>query len=215
MKKCGIYKIAIKENLYIGSSSNLYRRFWEHSWKLKNNRHNNQHLQNCFNKYGKEFFKVEILEYCENNILLEREQFYINLLCPNLNKSPVAGTTLGLKMTPEQCLKRKLNNLGRKHSEETIEKRISKIKGRKYSEEHRKKISESHKGKTLSKEHKEKIINSNKKTVACYDKNGILIKIYTCSKETLYDGFTPTNVTRCCKGKLKTHKNLIWKYYDK
>lgn len=215
MKKSGIYKITILYNTYIGSSSNLNRRLWEHKWRLKNNKHSNTHLQNVYNKHTIINLTIEILEYCELNILLEREQHYINLLKPNLNKAPVSGTTLGLKLTKEQCLNRKLNNLGRKQSKETIEKRVLKIKGRKYSEEHRKNISNSKKGKPISKEHKEKLINSNKKSVISYNKEGILIKIYSCAKETLLDGFTPTNVIRCCKNKLKTHKNLIWKYYDK
>jgi len=215
MKKCGIYKITILNNIYIGSSSNLHRRMWEHSWKLKNNKHVNRHLQNVYNKYGINNFFIEIIEECNVDLLLEREQYYINILKPNLNKSPVAGTTLGLKLTEKQCLTRKLNNLGRKHSEESIQKRVSKIKGRKYSEEHRKNISNSKKGKCISEEHKLKLINGNKKPVCCYNKEGILIKIYSCASDTLIDGYTPTNVTRCCKNKLKTHKNLIWKYYEK
>jgi group I intron endonuclease len=213
--KSGIYKITILNNIYIGSSSNLARRLWEHEWRLKNNKHNNNHLQNVYNKYNIENFITEILEYCKLEVLLEREQYYIDLLNPNLNKAPVSGTTLGLKLTKEQCLTRKLNNLGRKHSKESIEQRVSKIKGRKYSEEHRKNISNSKKGKSLSKEHKEKLINGNKKSVGCYNQDGVLIKIYTCAKEALSDGYTPTNVTRCCKNKLRTHKKLIWKYYDK
>jgi len=215
MKKSGIYKITILNNIYVGSSSNLDRRLWEHKWRLINNKHINSHLQNAYNKYNAENFITEILEYCELEVLLEKEQYYIDLLKPNLNKAPVSGTTLGLKLTKEQCLNRKLNNLGRKHSKESIEQRVSKIKGRKYSEEHRKNISNSKKGKYLSKEHKEKLINGNKKSVGCYNQDNILIKIYSCAKETLLDGFTPTNVTRCCKNKLKTHKKLIWKYYDK
>jgi group I intron endonuclease len=213
--KSGIYKITILNNIYIGSSSNLARRLWEHEWRLKSNKHNNNHLQNVYNKYNIENFITEILEYCELEVLLKREQYYIDLLKPNLNKALVAGTTLGLKLTKDQCLTRKLNNLGRKHSQESIKKRVSKIKGRKYSEEHRKNISNSKKGKCISEEHKLKLINGNKKPVCCYNKEGTLIKIYSCASDTLIDGYTPTNVTRCCKNKLKTHKKLIWKYYEK
>jgi len=214
MKISGIYKITIVNNTYIGSSSNLNRRFWEHLWKLQNNKHNNAHLQNTFNKHGISNYNVEILETCSNENLLNKEQYYIDLIKPNLNKSPVAGTTLGLKLTPEQCLKRRINNLGRKHSKESIEKRVSKIKGRIYSEEHKRNISKSKMGKKSSEESIQKRLQKTKKPVASYTKEGTLMKIYSCSKETLLDGFTPTNVTRCCKNKLKTHKNLIWKYYE-
>lgn len=212
-KIIGVYKITIKNHVYIGSSSNINRRLWEHFWKLKNNKHVNKHFQNIFNKYKN--LESEILEYCKIEELLEKEQYYIDLLKPDINKSPISGTTLGLKLTPEQCLNRKLNNLGRKHSKESIEKRVSKIRGRKYSKEHRENISKSKKGKSISEIHKLALMKNNKKPVVSYTKTGDLVKIYECAKHTLVDGFTPTNVTCCCKNKLKAHKNLIWKYYEK
>lgn len=214
MKTSGIYKITINiNNIYVGSSSNLDRRFWEHLWRLKNNNHSNKHFQNLYNKYGKNSLIIEIVEMCNNNELIIKEQYWIDLLKPNINKALVAGSTLGLKLTKIQCENRRKINLGRKHSEESIQKRVNKIKGRKYSDEHRLNISNSKKGTILSEDHKNKIINGNKKSVASYNKEGLLIKIYSCAKDTLLDGFTPTNVTQCCKNKLKSHKNLIWKYY--
>jgi group I intron endonuclease len=214
IKLVGIYKFTIINNTYIGSSSNLNRRIWEHKWRLSNNKHVNKHFQNLYNKYGLENLLVEILEICTIDNLLNKEQYYINLYKPNINKAPVSGTTLGLKLSKEQCLKRKLNNLGRKQSKETIAKRVNKIKGRKYSIEHRNNISKSRKGIKLSLEHKLKLIQNNKKKVASYTLENELIKIYDCSAYTKIDGYTPTNVTRCCKNKLKTHKGVIWRYYN-
>jgi len=50
----------------------------QHFSKLRCNKHVNQHLQNAWNKYGKESFEFEVLETVEidNNIketLLKRE----------------------------------------------------------------------------------------------------------------------------------------------
>jgi group I intron endonuclease len=61
---CGIYKILnIKNNkVYVGSSINLSNREYKHFWMLTNNSHDNLYLQNSFNKFGKDFFKFEVLE---------------------------------------------------------------------------------------------------------------------------------------------------------
>jgi len=77
---CGIYKILnIKNNkVYVGSSINLSNREYKHFWMLTNNSHDNLYLQNSFNKFGKDFFKFEVLEYCEPKNLIERENFFIS-----------------------------------------------------------------------------------------------------------------------------------------
>jgi group I intron endonuclease len=36
-------------------------------------------------KYGYSNFSLSILEYCESNVLIEREEYYINLLKPKYN----------------------------------------------------------------------------------------------------------------------------------
>lgn len=46
-------------------------------------------------KYGYGSFKLEILEYCEIDVLIEREQYYIDLLKPEYNICRIAGSTLG------------------------------------------------------------------------------------------------------------------------
>lgn len=42
-------------------------------------------------------FKLYILEYCESDQLLTREQYYIDLLNPEYNLLRVAGSSLGIK----------------------------------------------------------------------------------------------------------------------
>ena len=82
MSKSGIYKITCITNnkVYIGQSTNIQERIKDHKRRLKNNKHDNSYLQNSWNKHGKENFKFEILEICENNfkILNEREIYWIN-----------------------------------------------------------------------------------------------------------------------------------------
>lgn len=65
--KSGIYQIRNINNnkLYIGSAVNLIKRKNGHFSALFKNKHENNKLQNAYNKYGKETFIFEILEYCE------------------------------------------------------------------------------------------------------------------------------------------------------
>ena len=75
----GVYQIFNTETnkRYIGSSIDVERRLKEHKRNLKAHRHNNQHLQNAWNKY-EEYLIFEPLEYCEPDQCLKLEQQYID-----------------------------------------------------------------------------------------------------------------------------------------
>lgn len=77
----GIYSITCLANnkIYIGSSINIINRFKAHKTALNKNKHNNIYLQRSFNKYGLENFKFEILEECNKENILEKENYYMNL----------------------------------------------------------------------------------------------------------------------------------------
>lgn len=83
-KTCGIYKIINTSNgkYYIGSSARVGKRWAEHRWALRNKIHHSIHLQHAWDKYGASCFKLELIEECPKTILLEREQYYIDLLNP-------------------------------------------------------------------------------------------------------------------------------------
>jgi len=80
MKISGIYKIVNKVNgkYYIGSSKNIKRRWSGHKVKLNKNEHFNSHLQNSWNKYGKENFEFLIVEKVSEEKRIETEQKYLN-----------------------------------------------------------------------------------------------------------------------------------------
>ena len=77
---CGIYKIVNKKNnkVYVGSSVNLKSREYKHFWMLRKDIHPNIYLQKSYNKNGVEMFEFEIIELCEENDLIFRENHYIN-----------------------------------------------------------------------------------------------------------------------------------------
>jgi group I intron endonuclease len=105
--KSGIYRIINSANgkIYIGSSIDLDRRRKQHFVELLKDEHCNSHLQNAYNKYGKENFTFEILEIITDQdnikqVLLDREQFYIDTLNPEYNICKIAGA-FGIEHTLE------------------------------------------------------------------------------------------------------------------
>lgn len=139
--KTGVYKIInlITEKVYVGSAVDIERRWCEHKRGLNYNRHHSHKLQNSANKHGIENFIFELIEECDKELLIEREQYWMDLLCSVVNGYNVAPTAG--------------NCLGRVHSEK------SKIKMSNYWKEYWKTHDNFNKGKTqeTSKETRDKL----------------------------------------------------------
>jgi len=56
-------------------------------------------------KHGYSYFKLEILEYCTEDKIRDREQYYIDLLKPEYNILQTAGSSLGFKHSEEGLAK--------------------------------------------------------------------------------------------------------------
>jgi group I intron endonuclease len=113
--KSGIYKIEnqITKDVYIGSSVNLSNRKSRHFKDLEKNIHHSIILQRAVNKYGIENFNFIIIEKCDKNSLLIREQYYLDTLLPLYNILTIAGNSLGhvvSKETKEKSRKYALKN---------------------------------------------------------------------------------------------------------
>ena len=123
--KSGIYQISIKSKAYIGSATNIYNRKHRHLHDLKNNKHCNKKMQNYFNKYGIESLLFGVVEYCDIDVLIEREQYFIDNKKPFFNICKIAGNTKGVlhsektKKNFSKDRKGKQNSLGRVLSKET------------------------------------------------------------------------------------------------
>lgn len=85
-KASGIYCWTNKINgkRYVGRSENITNRMYYY-FSLKPFKSYPGLIYNDINKYGINSFKLEILEYCNIKDLIQREQFYIDLLNPNYN----------------------------------------------------------------------------------------------------------------------------------
>ena len=112
MKTSGIYQIINKVNgkSYIGSSVRLNKRWKRHLTDLKCNVHHSLALQRAFHKYGYNNFEFIILENCEEDKLLEREQYYLDSLKPEYNICRIAGNCLGITHSEETKQKQKESN---------------------------------------------------------------------------------------------------------
>lgn len=101
--KIGVYLLRNLNNkkFYIGSSSDLRRRFKE--YYNVNHLLRNKNLAICaaLIKYGYSQFSLEIIEYCDLSVLFKREQYYLDLLKPEYNILKIAGSFVGFKHSQE------------------------------------------------------------------------------------------------------------------
>jgi len=222
-KVMGIYKITniINGKFYLGSSNDCHQRWIEHLSDLRRNKHHSIHLQRAWNKYGEKNFIHEIIEVVNNvEDILNREQYWLDKLQPfhrdnGYNICSVAGKTIGFKHSDKT--KKLLSDKGKglKRTEET-KKRISEghkgintwTKGMKQSEEHIEKRVKNRRGVPLSDDIKDKMSIK----VLMFNKDNQLLKEYFSISSAQKDGFDPSAIVKCCKGKLKTYKGYKWMY---
>nr|YP_009568462.1 GIY-YIG intron encoded protein [Drechslerella brochopaga]QBL02543.1 GIY-YIG intron encoded protein [Drechslerella brochopaga] len=122
-------KHKISNKTYVGSAIDLNKRFKDYlspSYLAKELLKHNNIIYKALLKYGYDKFDLEILEYCDKNSILKREQYYIDKIKPLYNICTVAGSSLGRITTLETREKlkaawviKKLNQVGVKQVEVT------------------------------------------------------------------------------------------------
>lgn len=140
----GIYRIynVASDKSYIGQAQDLSKRRAGHFYRLRLNKHGNNHLQNAFNKYGESNFYFQILENVSVDELNIKEQCWIDYYGFDslYNLCPTAGSSRGRKPTDETKQKIGAAMLGRKHTDETRAKISAAKRAHKHSEEAIKKM---------------------------------------------------------------------------
>lgn len=146
--KGGVYRWINNLNgkSYIGSSSNLGRRFTQYfsisnlEIEIKKGR---SIICSALLKYKYSAFSLEIIEYCAPEKATIREQYFMYLICPEYNILSKAGSSLGHRHSEETKAKMSI-------AWTSLEERKTKIsalkKGVKISEEIKAKISMAKKG---------------------------------------------------------------------
>ena len=143
--KSGIYMWrgalnTISGKRYIGSSVNLTQRFYAYYNANLLMRDNSMIINKALLKYGYSNFSLEILEYCEPSKcrVLEREQYYIDLLKPEYNisltaRAPMTGrnhSELTKIIMSGGQIGEGNSFYGKIHNEETLKKMSEARKGR-------------------------------------------------------------------------------------
>jgi len=165
--RCGVYAIRNvvdgKNTTYIGSTHCSFNRRWrDHRNSLTHGDHRNCWLQRSWNKYGEIGFEFLVLEYCEKDQnIIKQEQKWLDEIrkdVPVFNLGDIVDAPFrGKHLSEAHRAKMSMAKIGKKrkpYTEETLRK-ISLIrKGKHHTEEARTKMRIAHTGKKLSESHR-------------------------------------------------------------
>lgn len=126
-EKSGIYRWTLNESgkFYIGSAENIKRRlkdYYNVSYLENEIKKNNSLIYRVLLKYGYSAFSLDIIEYCDKTLLIEKEQYYLDLLKPEYNLLKFAYSLSGFKHS--DTTKELMRSLatGRTHTEKSKQK---------------------------------------------------------------------------------------------
>ena len=100
--RTGVYEILNNTSgkRYVGSAVYFSARWGCHKRQLRAGTHHSAPLQRAWNKYGEAAFSFNKILVCRKEDLLLYEQHLIDALKPEYNVAKRAGSTLGVKATP-------------------------------------------------------------------------------------------------------------------
>lgn len=182
--KSGIYMWRHLDSgkIYVGSGKNLGIRLKGYYNVNQLTRVTNMHINRALLKYGYSSFSLSVLEYCSIDVLIKREQYYLDLLKPDYNICTTAGSTLGklhslvakekISETKKGTYLGEENSFfGEIHSVASKERMKEAKLGKILSELTKEKIRESKVGKKFTEEHKSNLslAQSNRKNISIID----------------------------------------------
>jgi len=158
----GIYIITNTCNgkVYIGSAVDLDKRWRVHLHCLRKGVHWNISLQRSWNKNGESSFEFTVVEYCTKEMLLKREQHWLNLYEDGdlYNINPTAGSNLGRKWSSES--RAKMSKAGKeKWQDVEYREKMSKVSKKRWQDpNHRDKMTKIKKKLWLNPDYRESIL---------------------------------------------------------
>ena len=208
----GIYKITCVPTgkVYIGQSCDIYNRWYMHKWELNKQKHVNKYFQRAWNKYEENAFVFEIIEFCDEAVIDDKEKYYINFY-QSTDRNKGFNLDSG-------------GNLNKKHSQETKEKIRQAQLGEKsplyqkpLSKEHKEKISKTLTGIKRSNETIAKLKDIKTKaigkSVVKYSLEGQVLSIYDSLREAgRQNNIDSKNIALVCKHCKKTAGGFQWRF---
>ncbi len=203
-----IYKITntITGDFYIGQTRDLDRRIREHKVNPPPN------MKEDVKEYGWGAFKFEILEECSEDILTEKENFYISTLKPPYNR-----LFKGCERSQETRQKISETLIGHEVSQETRMKLSKSNSGKNMSLDTREKISRAMIGKTngvtsfLGQKHTLESRMKMSKPVICVETNEVFWSIDVAAKRF---NISSSNIDAVLNGRQLTAAGFHWRYVD-
>lgn len=227
-KKSGIYcwKNRITGKFYIGSVVNLTKRlrsYYSFNFLKRELLRHKSYIYSAILKYSHSNFNLYILEYCDQNIILVREQYNIDSLNPEYNILKITSSCLGRKHSEETKAKLSKSAKLRKRKEIFFSPEhtefITKLnKGKKFSLETRKKMSQSALLRKKVNYSPEALLNMKRrsKAIILYNLNSTIFGSYPSIIEAAKDiNCNPITINRALKTEKKLLKRrFIVKYKD-
>lgn len=240
--KSGIYKWTNKVNnkIYIGQAKDLDKRKTQFQYFKK--RYGGVYINNARDKYNSSvFWDYEVIEYCTEDELNEREKYYIKLFNSTdreigYNITEGGDGCIGYVFTEEakkavsEGLKRSYNNLSEKEKKIRSDRQKGEnnhFYGKHHTEETKQKISnklkgifEGEKNPFYGKHHTQELkdIISDRCSKAIYqidpDTNEIIKEWKSASEASKELNCCRKGINNCCLGKLKISSGYKWCYKD-
>lgn len=102
-----------------------------HKRQLVSQCHHSIKLQRAWNKYGEDTFEIVVLMLCPPTECLHYEQKFIDLMQPEYNISPTAGSSFGVKRSEDFKRRCSASHFGKKASQATRRKMSEAKRGEK------------------------------------------------------------------------------------
>lgn len=90
----------VNNKRYVGSTTNLTARLYKY-YSINHLFKNINVINNALSKYGNSKFSFHILDVCDKDKCIKREQHYMDFLKPEYNILNNAGSSLGFKHSEE------------------------------------------------------------------------------------------------------------------
>ena len=182
---------------YIGMSKNLIHRHRAHLHNIRNNKYTWLPFYSAVQHHGIEQFVYGIVEYCDVQLLVEREEHYITLYDTLTNGYNV------------KCAGGGYNPTGNYHQSP---KRMPRV----LTQTHKNRLSEAATGRVISDAHRQQISNTlsngahhNITQWELLHISGVMFTVTNLKQWCRVNGYNQPSLWRVATGKAKRHKDII------